>query len=109
FDKIENSQQDSATQSVYLRFFLEKAKSEKNWEEILNGYKNYLHYSSPTMALVYADSMIIAAEKSKDNALIGSAYLSKGIEYYGQKNYTEALNNYLIANKYISRTEDKYL
>ncbi len=109
FDKIEDSNQDSVTQSVYLRFFLEKAKYEKNWEEIVNGYKNYLHYSSPDLAIVYADSMILAAEKSKDDALIGSAYLSKGIEYYGQKKHDLALDNYLIANEYISKTKDSYL
>jgi AraC-like DNA-binding protein/tetratricopeptide (TPR) repeat protein len=44
-----------------------------------------------------------------DNALIGSAYLSKGIIYYSQKKHNYALDNYLIANNYISKTNDKYL
>lgn len=44
-----------------------------------------------------------------DNALIGSAYLSKGIVYYTQKKHNMALDNYLIANAFISKTNDKYL
>ena len=58
---------------------------------------------------MYADSMIYTAKKSMDNALIGSAYLSKGIVYYAQKKHNYALDNYLIANNFISKTNDKYL
>src|SRR5690606_12644304 len=68
----------------------------------------YMHYSSGDLKLTYADSMIYTANKSKDESLIGSAYLSKGIVYYGQKNHIQALDNYLIANGYISKTSDDY-
>ncbi|TRX30652.1 AraC family transcriptional regulator [Flavobacterium sp. ZT3R18] len=109
FERIKESENDRAKQSLYLRSFLFKAKSEKNSLEIVNGYKNYLHHSPENLKLVYADSMIYTAKKSRDNALIGSAYLSKGIEYYAQKKHNYALDNYLIANNYISKTNDKYL
>ena len=109
FERIEESEKDVNLQKVYLRFFLHKAKTEKNFEEIANGYKNYLHYSDYPLKLVYADSMIRAAQTSHDNELIGSAYLSKGIVYYGQKKHKKALDNYLIADDFISRTSDKYL
>lgn len=109
FDKIENHKKDNFKQSIYLQTFLKKAKSEKNWEEIINGYKNYLHHSDENLKLIYADSMVYTAKKSKDNALIGSAYLSKGIVYYGQKKHSFALDNYLIANEYIAKTNDSYL
>ena len=109
FERIDALEQDRAKQSLYLKSFLYKAKAEKNAKEILNGYKNYMHYSPENLKLVYADSMIYAAKKSMDNALIGSAYLSKGIEYYAQKRHDYALDNYLIANTFISKTHDKYL
>jgi tetratricopeptide (TPR) repeat protein len=109
FERIKESENDQVKQSLYLQSFLWKAKSEKNSQEIVNGYKNYLHHSPENLKLVYADSMIYTAKKSRDNALIGSAYLSKGIEYYAQKKHNYALDNYLIANNYISKTNDKYL
>jgi AraC-like DNA-binding protein len=109
FERIEATQEDGAKQKFYLEYFLNKAKGGKNSQDIVNGYKNYLYYSTEKLKLIYADSMIYAAKKSKDNALIGSAYLSKGIVYYGQKKLKYALDNYLIADNYISSTEDKYL
>lgn len=109
FERIEESEKDSVKQSLYLQSFLVKSKAEKNFEEIVNGYKNYLYHSSENLKLVYADSMIYIAKKSMDNALIGSAYLTKGIVYYAWKKHNYALDNYLIANSYISKTNDKYL
>ncbi|MCD0472502.1 helix-turn-helix domain-containing protein [Flavobacterium sp. JAS] len=109
FDRIEESQRDPEIQALYLKSFLYKAKSEKNSEEITNGYKNYLHYSKDNLKLVYADSMIYTARITANKALIGSAYLSKGIVFYGMKKHKYALDNYLIANKFISQTDDHYL
>jgi AraC-like DNA-binding protein len=109
FERIEATEDDSVKQKLYLEYFLSKAKAGKNSQDIVNGYKNYLYYSTEKLKLIYADSMIYAAKNSKDNALIGSAYLSKGIVYYGQKKLKYALDNYLIADNYISRTDDKYL
>lgn len=109
FERIEATEEDGVKQKLYLEYFLNKAKAGKNSKDIVNGYKNYLYYSTDKLKLIYADSMIYAAKKSKDNALIGSAYLSKGIVYYGQKKLKYALDNYLIADNYISSTDDKYL
>jgi AraC-like DNA-binding protein len=109
FERIEQSENDSSKQSLYLRSYLMKSKAEKNLEKIINGYKNYAHYSPENLKLIYADSMVYTAKKTMDNALIGSAYLSKGIIYYSQKKHNYALDNYLIANNYISKTNDKYL
>lgn len=109
FKRIKESENDPVKESLYLQSFLSKAKSEKNSQEIVNGYKNYLRRSPENLKLVYADSMIYTAKKSMDNALIGSAYLSKGIVYYAQKKHNYALDNYLIANNFISKTNDKYL
>lgn len=109
FERIEVTADDKVKQAHYLQYFLNKAKREKNSEEIVNGYKNYLFYSPEKLKLVYADSMIYNAKKANDNSLIGSAYLSKGIVYYGQKKHKHALDNYLVADNYISKTGDKYL
>lgn len=109
FERIELTEKNKNLQTFYLQYFLQKAKGENNFEEIVNGYKNYLHYSPDILKLVYADSMIQTARKSYDNKLIGSSYLSKGIVYYAGKEHKKALDNYLIADNFISKTNDKYL
>jgi AraC-like DNA-binding protein len=109
FERIKELEDGSAKQSLYLQSFLHKAKSEKNPEKIIDGYKNYVHHSPENLKLVYADSMIYVAKKSRDNALIGSAHLTKGIVYYAQKKHNYALDNFLIANNFISKTNDNYL
>lgn len=109
FDRIEDDRISSGQRSLYLLSFLIKAKSETNWEELSNAYKNYVHYAPNRLKLIYADSMVVAAKKSNSNEIIGSAYLSKGIAYYGQKRLSEAMDIYLIADRYIKKTNDEYL
>lgn len=108
-DKIYELRGDSTKAAVYLFAYLLKAKKERNWKELINGYQNILHESPQPLKLIYADSMIYTAKISNEDALIGSSYLSKGIVYYGRKELQEALDNYIIANNYISKTSDNYL
>lgn len=108
-DKIYSFKGDSSKAAVYMYTYLYKAEKEQNYKEIVNGYQNILHESPEKQRLIYADSMILAAEKSGMNSLLGSAYLSKGIVYYSRKELHEALDNYIEANKYISKTSDQYL
>ena len=109
FDRIEHKKTLEKDRSLYLRVFVVKAKSQENWEELSNAYKNYVHYAPDKLKLVFADSMVAAAKKSKDNEIIGSAYLSKGIAYYSQKRLKEAMDFYLIADNYIVKTNDNDL
>ena len=107
--KIEQYRDDSLIVAPYIRAYLIKAKREQNWEKVINGYKNQLHEAAENEKLFYADSMIMVAEKTGDNGLIGSAYLSKGIVYYGRKEHIRALDNYIIAYDHIIKTDDQYL
>jgi len=109
FDRIEGAKGNRVKQRIYLDAFLQKAKAEMNWEEMVNGYKNFLYYSPVDLKFIYADSMVHTAKLSKDNALIGASYLSKGIVYYGQKMHNEALDDYLTANGFIEKTNNNYL
>lgn len=108
-DKIFEFKDDSTKAAVFMFTYLQKAKIEQNLKEIVNGYQNIIYQSPQNIKLVYADSMLYAAKKSGDDALIGSAYLSKGVVYYGQKKLDNALDNFTRGNNYISRTKDQYL
>lgn len=107
--KIDNLEEDPTNASIYIETYIRKAKNEQNWKELVNGYQSRLHQSPDKLKLTYADSMVFAAKKSNKDALIGSAYLTKGIVYYSQKQQKQALDNYIIANNYISKTNDDYL
>src|SRR5690554_7967880 len=75
YDSIRNSA-GTAVQEIYMKEFLRKAKQEKNHEEVLNGYRNYMHYTQGDLSMTYGDSMVWAAFKSQDSLLIGDALLS---------------------------------
>ncbi|NWL02876.1 helix-turn-helix domain-containing protein [Flavobacterium johnsoniae] len=108
-DQLYKYREDSSKASVYLFSYLHKAKREKNWKQIIYAYQNILHHSPEKLRLIYADSMIYSAKRSADNTLLGSSYLSKGIVYYGRKDYENAFQYYIKANSYISGSDDKYL
>lgn len=93
----------------YLYAYLEKAKKEENQPEVINGYKNYIYEVEYSQKIVYADSMVSAAELTRNNEIIGSALLTKGIVFYSGKDYSKALDSYLAANRLIAGGNDDYL
>ncbi|MBZ4033829.1 AraC family transcriptional regulator [Flavobacterium sp. 17A] len=107
-DRLYTLKNDSTLASLYAYAFLNKAKLEKNPKEIMNGYQNLMLISPDRIRSIYIDSILYTAKKSKSNALIGSAYLSKGTYFYGLKQQKLAMDNYLTANSYLSKTNDKY-
>lgn len=111
YKKINTSDSDPIKQQYFLEAYMKKARMENNWEKIVNGYKNYLHHSPRKQMIVYADSMVYAALDSDKMKLIASAYLTKGLTFYWNKNYVDALDNYILSYKYLqkSNSQDPYL
>lgn len=107
-EKLQVDEQDENS-IVLSNAYLQKAKSEKNWKQMMNAYKIILHQVPKRQRIFYADSMIVAARRTKENDLIGSAYLTKGIVYYDLQDFNNALDNYLIADEFIATTTDEYL
>jgi AraC-like DNA-binding protein len=107
--RIYDLRNENSKAALYVDTYIKKAKKEQNWKELVNGYQSALYSSTDKLRLIYADSMVFAAKKSNNDALIGSAYLTKGIVHYNQKQHKQALDNYIIANNYISKTNDDYL
>jgi AraC-like DNA-binding protein len=107
--RIYDFRKNPSKAALFVDAYIQKAKKEENWTALVNGHQNALHQSPNKLKLVYADSMITTAKKTKNNALIGSAYLTKGIVYYSLKQHPLALDHYIIANNYISKTNDDYL
>lgn len=94
---------------IFLQKFIAKAKKESNYTELTNGYIDAIYYSSSSK-LQYADSAIYIAQKTNNPKLIARAFLAKGSVYsFIYKKYELALNEYLIANQNIVKTDDEYL
>jgi AraC-like DNA-binding protein len=106
---IDDESISNKVKAVYINTYLKKSKSESNWQEMVNGYYFQIYNAQKELQLKYADSAIAAAIKTKSNSIISSAYLTKGILHYCRHEHIKALDYYLVANKFISETDDKYL
>ncbi|TRW23632.1 helix-turn-helix transcriptional regulator [Flavobacterium zepuense] len=109
FSRIRQSKDNTVLQKVYLESFLKKAKAGQDWELLVTAYKNYVDCTDSELKIMYTDSMLIVANRSGSDKLIGSAYLSRGIVFYGLKRHEQALENYLAADPFIERSNDEYL
>ena len=109
--QYENLRKNDIRALPYVSNYIRKAKVEANYVELTQAYRDAVMYSpNETTKLVYSDSMIYAAEKSRDNSLMTLAYLGKGIIFYfNYKKFEPALDQYLKAYEYSKKTDDKYL
>lgn len=101
---------DRKLSKIYVDAWLRKAKSEKdNYCQLALAYKASIINADKKLRLIYADSMIAYANLSDNAELIGSSYLTKGIIHYDNMENKKALDHYLIADKYLSQTNNPYL
>ncbi|SFZ94073.1 AraC-type DNA-binding protein [Chryseobacterium limigenitum] len=109
--KFENLEENDSRAFPFLKPYIYKAKKEKNYKELVQGYKDGVFYSTENkIKLKYSDSMIWAANQSKDGDLKSIAYLEKGvIYYYHYKKFQQALNEYLKAYEYSKNTKNEFL
>ncbi|WP_213276996.1 helix-turn-helix domain-containing protein [Chryseobacterium indologenes] len=89
------------------KYYLQKAKKEKNTFEIAEGY-NLIHFNEdfPT-ALKYIDSLAVITKNIKGNLYPARTYLIKGNLYYKYDNLKAALDNYVLGLKYAKEQNDE--
>ncbi|MDY0090188.1 MAG: helix-turn-helix domain-containing protein [Flavobacteriaceae bacterium] len=103
-----DSEKDSIRLHIYINEYKQRAFREKNNERISAYYKTFVFYQKQEDRFTFIDSALHYAYKTHDKALIGDAYLARGIVYHNIKDYKKTLDNYLKANDYISQTNDAY-
>lgn len=109
-NRFGNTINEPAKSTIYATALLQKAKEEKvNFSHLALAYKACIINSDTSSRLFYADSMISNAKKAKSDELIGSSYLTKGIIHYRRMEHMKALDNYLIADRYISQVDNPTL
>lgn len=93
----------------YINLYIKSAKREKNNSELFQAYSDAIMYSRDKK-LHYADSALVVAKLSGNHNLLGNAYMGKGSVYYFTfRKFKPALNEYLLAYKYLEHSEDHYL
>lgn len=109
--KYENLEENDSRAFPFIQSYINKAKKEKNYDKLVQGYKDGVFYSSTNdKKLKYADSAVWAAKLSENPDLISTAYLEKGVVYYYHyKKYQQALNEYLLAYEYSKNTKNDFL
>lgn len=110
-EKYDFFDKNDAKALPFVNKFILKAKNESDYSKLVQGYQDAIYFEpNKFLKLKYADSTLIAAYHSKDNDLITSAYLGKGIIYYSNfRKYTPALNEYLKAFSYAKNSDNEYL
>ena len=88
---------------------LKAAKANRDDAGISHAYKTIMHLSPASEKTAYADSLVGAARRTKKDIEIGSAYITKGALYYSRRELEKALDCFLAADPYISKTGDAYL
>ena len=106
YDQSAIHENDTAKAVFYIDAWISKAKKEQDFGELVDAYDEKIYFSKIDLRLKYADSAVIAARKTKHNGIIGSAILTKGNEYLFRKNNAAALDFFLQADAYISKTND---
>lgn len=105
--KIHTFDRDDIRAFPYINVLIQKAKNEKNYTQLYRAYRKAASYAPENIELQYADSCVWAAEHDKENlALMGNAYLSKGVILNGKRKYEKALFYYIKAERFLHQTDD---
>ena len=103
-NNFESSLNDRAKSKIYASALLGKARADKhNYMQLALAYRANAIIVERPLRLFYADSMIHNAVLAKNDELIGTSYMSKGAIHYERLEHLKALDNYLLADKYISK------
>ena len=99
-------------QIIYAEKYLNKAKVEKNNLEIGRGlylfaFTNYEKHDN--VANSYLEESLYFAKKSKDNNLITTIYFDRAGILKKQLNFKEAIENFILANKYCVNEDYKFI
>jgi len=92
----------------HARIWLQQARIEHNYVQEVAALREVMFNDSRDVLVAYADSLLTAAMNTKQPAVIGQAYLTKGIAHYNQNQHAAALNAYMKADEYLAAAGSDY-
>lgn len=112
YEELESEFYNSNNENINIKrniakYYLQKAKSEKNNTQIAEGYV-MLHFDETLPnALKYLDSLQVITKNSKEDYYPARTYLLRGNLYFKSDNLQAALNNYVLGLKYAKEKRNK--
>lgn len=103
-----NSNIKSKSSTVYLKYYMKKAKRAEDILRIADGYKFLASSLKDTISLIYLDSLIDLTKNIKNKDYPGLAYLWKGRYYFRKSQNKKALQNYLVAFEYAKNNNNSF-
>jgi AraC-like DNA-binding protein len=92
---------------IIAQYYLQKAKTEDNKEQIAEGYV-FKHFNEPLeVSLKYIDSLQFITKSSKENYYPARIYILRGNLFFKFNSMKFALNNYILALKYAKEKGNK--
>lgn len=108
FDDYYNNDNVSESKKI-AKYYLQKAKREKNIVQIAEGY-TLMHFNENfSTALQYIDSISTVTKDIKGSYWISTVYRLKGNQYYKYDQLKAALDNYILSLKYAKEEKDEKL
>lgn len=108
-ERMEKNENNESLDSIYAYTYLLQSKAASDYENVYKAYNIVMFKSKKETWLQYCDSMLTVAKRLNDNELMGSSYLTRGAVYYWFKQEPEALDNYIKADGFLSKTDNQYL
>lgn len=102
-----SEKRDSINELFYSKMYLHKGKNERDTIRIANGYSQLLHISHDSIRLKYSDSILRITKNINHVIYPGYGYMTKGMAYYSFGYYKKSLTNYLLAQHYASKNNNK--
>jgi AraC-like DNA-binding protein len=108
-EAVSSNSADTALAKIYARAWITRAKARSDAGPLCDALRAMMYLVNDEMQMTYADSILTVAHISGDHTVLGSAYLSRGALFYSKKKHAKALDEFMLADKFISRTTNKYL
>ncbi|WP_100432404.1 helix-turn-helix domain-containing protein [Flavobacterium sp. 1] len=99
---------DTKLQKEIANAYLIKAKNEQNPIRIAKGYYMYSVLNTGNKSIYFLDSVIKYSIKTNDIDFPAVAYTEKGYELKSQFKYNEAIDNFILAEKYALKNNIDY-
>ena len=95
-----NANSNNKLLHIYREYHLKKAKLENNTLEMARAYYNFIGWEDFENDLAYCDSIIDITQNSTHRAYPTNGYLIKATLYYNNSEFSNALDNYIIASEF---------
>jgi len=102
----ESKKHKSGLVNTYAETYLKKAKAGSKLLGLIKGYYFVAQQSSKLGMAKYSDSIIATAKGKSFGQYTAFAYYIRGKEFYKNGKYTEALNDYVRADKMVTHMDD---